>query len=152
MSDLEKRIQELEDIEAIKRLKSRYAMACDDMYNPDKLEKMFVEDAVWDGGLFGRYEGRQAIREFFAGVSKDLSFAVHYPIGPDISVDGNNAKAKWYLWQTATFNKTQAFFMAAIYEDKYVKVNGEWFFKEVIANILFQTPYEKGWAKQPSMD
>ena len=29
-----KRLQDLEDIEAIKNLKARYGQACDDQYNP----------------------------------------------------------------------------------------------------------------------
>ena len=36
MSDLEKRIARLEDIEAIKQLKARYSHVCDDDHNQKK--------------------------------------------------------------------------------------------------------------------
>ena len=62
LADLERRVRALEDIEAIKQLKYRYADACDRGYDADALADLFTEDAVWDGGLFGRYEGREAIR------------------------------------------------------------------------------------------
>ena len=60
---LEERIQRLEDIEAIKQLKAEYCAYCDDGYNPDGIANLYTEDAVWDGGPFGRYEGRDAIRK-----------------------------------------------------------------------------------------
>ena len=47
---LAQRLQVLEDIEAIKRLKARYCAFCDDGYNPDGIAGLFVEDGVWDGG------------------------------------------------------------------------------------------------------
>ena len=69
LTDLERRIRALEDIEAIKQLKYRYADACDRGYDADTLADLFTEDAIWDGGVFGRYDGREAIRELFRGVS-----------------------------------------------------------------------------------
>ncbi len=48
MADLERRVQILEAIEAIKQLKAEYADACDDMYNPPHAD-LFTKDAVWDG-------------------------------------------------------------------------------------------------------
>ena len=44
--ELEKTIQRLADIEDIKQLKARYASACDDDYNPDKLAPLFAENAI----------------------------------------------------------------------------------------------------------
>ena len=40
--DLERRIRALEDIEAIKRLKYRYADACDRGYDADALADLFT--------------------------------------------------------------------------------------------------------------
>ena len=50
------------DIEQIKQLKARYALACDNDYEPDTLADLFAEDAVWDGGFMGRAEGREPRR------------------------------------------------------------------------------------------
>jgi len=153
LEELGKKLQVLEDIEAIKKLKARYAQACDDNYNPEVLEKMFTEDAVWDGGEgFGVHRGRKAIKEFFAGVSKSLTFAIHYAIAPDITVEGDKAYGKWYLFMTGTQDGTKAFWAGGFYEDEYAKVGGKWLFSRVKANILFLTPYEEGWVKKPFMD
>ena len=63
--ELQNRVRILEDMDAIRNLKARYAAYCDDNYNPDKIAELFVEDAVWESGPLGRFEGREAIREFF---------------------------------------------------------------------------------------
>jgi hypothetical protein len=75
LNDLARKIELLLDLEAIKTLKHQYCAYCDDNYNPDGIAGLFVEDAVWDGGDFGRCEGREAIRKFFRGAPKMLSLA-----------------------------------------------------------------------------
>ena len=40
----------MEDTDAIRNLKARYAAYCYDKYNPDKIAEMFVEDAAWESG------------------------------------------------------------------------------------------------------
>ena len=65
LEDLERRIGILEDIEDIKRLKRRYCAYCDDNYDADALADLFVEDAVWDGGIRGKSVGKEEIRSFF---------------------------------------------------------------------------------------
>ena len=82
----------LESIEAIKRLKHEYCAYCDAGYDPDGIASQFVEDGVWDGGeAFGRYEGREAIRAFFAGVSSQIVFAGHLVM---------NTSASTWTWTT----------------------------------------------------
>ena len=95
LRDLERRIRALEDIEAIKQLKYRYADACDRGYDADTLADLFTEDAIWDGGVFGRYDGQEAIRNYFRGVSSDIVFAMHYMMNPIIEVDGDEARGAW---------------------------------------------------------
>ena len=92
-SDLEKTVQRLADIEAIKQLKARYASACDDDYNPDKLASLFAEDAVWDGSILGYAEGRDGIREYFAAASGLVPFAVHQVSNPLIEIDSDRCRA-----------------------------------------------------------
>ena len=152
LQELEKRVQTLEDIEAIKKLKARYCGYCDAGYDADGLISLFTDDAVWDGGSFGRYEGRKAIYDFFAGVSKLLPFALHYVMNPQIDVEGDRASGRWYLLEPCTFAQgSQAVWGAAYYEDRYVKVGGAWKFQEVKLTSSFWTPYEQGWAKKRSV-
>jgi hypothetical protein len=59
---MERRLQSLEDAEAIRNLKSRYSALCDDNYNADGIAALFTEDATWDTPGLDRFEGREAIR------------------------------------------------------------------------------------------
>ena len=73
--ELAARVRRLDDLEALKQLKHRYAAFCDDDYDADGLAPLFTEDAVWDGSILGRYEGREAIRKFFSGAHRAVPFA-----------------------------------------------------------------------------
>src|SRR5205823_11375795 len=95
----------LEAIEAIRELKARYADVCDTGYDPVRMRPFFTEDAVWDGGpRFGRYEGVDAVCEFFAGISSEITWALHYMIAPiiDVSEDCRTATGTWYLLEPCT--------------------------------------------------
>ncbi len=150
MASQEERVQLLEDIEDIRRLKIDYAGVCDTGYDGDKLAAMFTEDAIWDGGdTFGVHRGRAAIRDLFNEISSDITFALHYMIGHTIDVDSSGTKAtgKWYLWEPMTY-KGQAVLGAITYDDEYEKVDGRWYFSRMNVQIHFLTPYDKGWVKQ----
>jgi SnoaL-like protein len=151
MSDrqsIEERIQRLEDIEALKRLKHRYCTHCDDGYLADQLAALFTEEAVWDGGLLGRFEGRDAIREHFASGSKRVSFAIHHVTNPMITVDGDQATCDWLLWEPIVFARdSQAAWMAARYHDRCRRVGDEWLFEHVAIDLRALSPYDAGFGK-----
>jgi ketosteroid isomerase-like protein len=150
LTDLERRIRALEDIEAIKQLKYRYADACDRGYDANTLADLFTEDAIWDGGVFGRYDGQEAIRNYFRGVSSDIVFAMHYMMNSIIEVDGDQARGAWYLFQTCTFAEGNTPILgAAKYAERYQRVHGTWKFRHLQLISIFWTPYEEGWVKRP---
>lgn len=150
LAELERRLRVLEDREAITQLKYQYADACDRGYDSDTLADLFTVDAIWEGDLFGRYEGREAIREFFRGVSADIPFACHYMMNPIISVDGDDATGEWYLFQTSTFTEGNTPILgAARYADRYRRADGVWKFRHVQLISTFWTPFEEGWVKRP---
>lgn len=100
MPDLEHRIAKIEAIQAIQALKARYADACDNQYDPQRMrEEIFTSDAVWHADPFGAFEGIDAICEFFAAVSSEITWALHYLIAPEIEVDDDltSARGTWYL-------------------------------------------------------
>ncbi len=148
--DLAQRIQTLESIEAIKKLKARYCALCDNQYDADGIAELFAEDAVWDGGNFGRHEGREAIRTFFQGAAEIFPFAVHNVMNPIIEVDVDTATGQWYLFQPCTLAKgDQAAWLAGRYEERYEKRGGEWQFTHLSVTPFFFTPYGDGWVKTP---
>jgi len=75
---------------------------CDNQYDADGIAGLFTEDAVWESPALGRFEGRDAIGNFFRGASSIFSFAIHYSLNGHIEVDGDTARARWYLFMPCT--------------------------------------------------
>ena len=148
LAQIEQRVQVLEDVNAIRHLKARYAASCDDQYTPDGLAALFTEDAVWESQGLGRFEGREAIRAFFRGASQLFTFAIHYSLNGQIDVQGDTARAQWYLFMPCTLGEgNRAMWRAGVDHEEYVRVAGEWKFKRKSSAPLFHTPCEEGWAK-----
>src|ERR1700724_4118531 len=97
LEQIERRLQVLEDAEAIRNLKARYAALCDNQYDADGIASLFTEDAVWESPALGRFEGREAIRDFFRGASGIFSFAIHYSLNGQIAAEGDTRHRRWYL-------------------------------------------------------
>ena len=77
----------------------RYAALCDKQYDADGIAMLFTEDALWESPGLGRFEGREAIRDFFREASGIFSFAIHYSLNGHIEVEGDTARARWYLFR-----------------------------------------------------
>ena len=145
---LERRLQALEDAEAIRNLKARYAELCDDNYDADGIAALFAPDAVWDSPGLGRFEGREAIRTFFRGAGGIFSFAIHYSLNGQIHVDRDTAQAQWYLFMPCTVaDGNQARWRASIENERYRRVDGTWLYTEKRSRPLMNTPFSDGWAK-----
>lgn len=162
LDDLEKKVQVLEDLEAIKKVKAKYGRLCDARYNLQtmamksgaevdaiarEIADLFTEDGVWDGGeKLGVARGREKIYQRFK--ESAFKFAVHYFVMPDITIEGNKARARWYLLQPATLKENTAVWMSGVEDDEYVKINGQWLQSYMKVTIFFLTPYDQGWAKK----
>ena len=143
------KLQWLVDIEEIKQLKARYAAACDDDYAADKIAELFVDDAVWDGGMMGFAETREGIREFFANASNIVGFAVHGVSNPLIEVDGDRASGRWYLMQPMVLKGNDAcYWYCAQYEDQYVRTDDGWKFRHVKIHARAFSPYDSGFGRE----
>ena len=147
MVELEKRLTQMEDLEAIKQLKATYCDICDDDHNPDRITTIFAEDGIWEGDSLGQSQGHAAIRELFKKFQTLISFSQHQVMNPIIKIDGDRATGMWYFLGPFTFYKNnQAKWLAARYEDDYVKINGEWKIQHLRARGRMSTDYEKSWA------
>ena len=146
MAQLEKRLTQLEDLEAIKQLKARYCAIADEDHNPDKITTLFVEDGIWEGG-FGTAQGHEAIRRLFQRAQQRFSFSHHMVMNPLIEIAGNSAKGIWYFLGLFTFREhNEARWLAVRYEEDYIKVNGAWKYQHLRAHSRMSASYEKGWA------
>jgi len=156
--DLERRIAKLEAIEDIRRLKARYAQVCDNGYDPDQMAALFTRDALFDSGpMFGVYQGRQAIHDFFDRARHSVIWAIHFVIAPSIVVndDLETATGTWYLWELATMrtgDRDEAVWMAATYDDRYRKEDGVWRFDEVHIKWQTITPFSEGWVRRKFLE
>ena len=154
-ADPETRLARLEAVEEIRVLKARYAAVCDEGYEPDGMRAIFTHDAVWDGGRrFGRHEGIDEIRAFFAGVSSQIVWALHYMLNPIIEIGDDLATAtgSWYLWQPCTVvgaHGPQAVWLTGTYADRYRREGGSWRMSELLLDCQTISPFEEGWARRP---
>ena len=128
-------LQQLLEIEAIKRLKARY-QRCLDTKDWSGLEDLFAEDArsVYSGGKYA-FEGRDAILEFLSGAlgSPDVQ-TMHHAHTPEIDLTSETtARGTWYL-EDFVISALPAdgaphgtvLHGTGIYQDEYVKVEGAW--------------------------
>jgi hypothetical protein len=154
--DLAARLQRLEDIEAVKWLIVQYARGADRNNDVDVMLPLFADDAIWDAGeRFGRYEGKEAIRQFLLGSGSFIGWTLHYMVSPAVKIadDGKTAQAFWYLWETAnmpssTTHEPVAMWIGGTYDTTLIKEDGAWKFKHVNLNIKLLSPYTEGWAKR----
>ena len=147
LAQLERRLQALEDAEAIRNLKARYAALCDKQYDADGIAALFTEDATWESPGLGRFEGREAIRNFFRGAAAIFSFAIHYSLNGHIEVDGDTARARWYLFMPCTLAAgNRAMWRASIDHEIYARIDGAWMFRHKRSEPLMNAAFETGWA------
>ena len=109
---------------------------------------LFTEEAVWESPGLGRFEGREAIGNFFRRASAIFSFAIHYSLNSHIEVEGDIARARWYLFMPCTVVAgNQALWRAGIDHETYARVDGTWMFCHKRSEPLMSVPFETGWAK-----
>ena len=139
LSELEKRIRVMEDIEAIKNLKAKY-FRCVDKKLWEEMETVLTEDAVADYGMgIELLQGRKAIIEFLKkNLGRDSMISVHQGHNPEIEITSDTtARGIWVLNDRLIIQTIATLNGWRYYEDEYVKVNGEWKKKSTkITNIL----------------
>lgn len=125
----------LADKEAIRELLSNYCFGID-RGSPDAVAELFVEDGIWDGPM-GRCESRRALHEFMtrAGIGGGQGRVRHLTLNEVISVTGNMATARSYVVGLNAGDAPPSITFAGFYEDRLVKVEGRWLFKERLSQM-----------------
>ena len=122
-------MSDLNELEAIKRLKYKY-LRCIDQKLWGELAECFTEDATsaYSGGRYS-FTGRAQIMEFLEGaMGRDSFISSHRVHHPEIELTSENtARGIWALEDTVIDTEHQITIRgAAFYEDEYLKVDGEW--------------------------
>jgi hypothetical protein len=120
---------DLQEIEAIKRLKYKY-MRCLDQKRWDEMADCFVEEATasYSGGKYS-FNGRSAILDFFTkSMARAGVLSAHHVHHPEIDLVGaDRARGIWAMEDTFIDEDSGVTIRgAAFYEDEYVKVAGAW--------------------------
>lgn len=124
------------DIQEIEQLLYRCCHAVD-QGSIDHIVKCFHPNATliikWEEN--GKYSGHEEIRRWFRNYTKimnsSMKYLRHKIACPLIEVGGDEATAFSYLDVDAALKDTnQVIITVCRYEDKLIKVNGQWYLKE----------------------
>ena len=152
-SDLEPRLRRMEDVEEIKKLKARYCAACDGgwggraSHDTEGILSCFVEDCVWDGGVFGKRESRKALREYYdQNSASEAPLAYHLLTNPIIDVDGDRATGNWHLTIMLNTPDRSSILVGGIFDDEYVRTPEGWRIKRSRFTLALTGKYEGAWS------
>ena len=120
---------DLQEIEAIKRLKYKY-FRCLDTKRWDEMRECFTEDATsaYSSGKYS-FQGRENILKFLIdAMDRPTVLSAHHGHHPEIEItSATTAVGVWAL--SDTFIDVEMGITvrgAAYYRDEYVKLNGQW--------------------------
>lgn len=137
LSELERRIQVLEDIEAIKRLKAKYWNSVDNK-QWETLAECYAEDMAFDDAHFGRMEGRDYIVKVLKRAMRNIKTS-HQGHNPEIEIiSDTTAKGRWALNDRVETPDGKYMKGYGIYEDEYKKIKGHWQIKSSKLTYMFQ--------------
>ncbi len=160
LKELEARLKNLEDVEAINRLQRAYGYYLVH-WEGQQLADLFsdapdVTLGAGDGGVV--FSGREDVKNFFkrVGDPPELMHGLMQLSGiVDVDPDGKTAKGRWFGFGPLAIpgedEKVKAIWGFGIYENEYVKEKGRWKIKKLHYDYIMTTPYEDGWVKTPTM-
>ena len=152
---LEERIQHLEDIHECEQLQYAYQRYVDNGYDPEGIASLFTPDGLWEiKGTGGTAKGREAIKQHAKNLSAAITWGQHNMMTPSVIIgeDGKTATGAFCLICMLTMietGKKDAYILVGRYSNRYVKINGKWYFSELTGVIDQTAPWDKGWVKAP---
>jgi uncharacterized protein (TIGR02246 family) len=129
----------LEDKEAIRDAFATYCFAVDDN-NAAGFSALFTEDCVWDGGPIGKFEGREAMAGFCAGLNQNWGVNTfrHHLANQVVAVDGDAAHLTAYVnVMKANPGDPIAIFASGKYNVDFVRQGGKWLIKKLVLASAF---------------
>ncbi|MBU1054903.1 MAG: nuclear transport factor 2 family protein [Proteobacteria bacterium] len=99
----------------------------------DKWVDMFTDDGIFDCGVLGVQEGKEALKAFTQSIplTNGLPMMKHCIMNEVINVTGNSATAKsYFIMLRPNSDGISIISMSGRYTDELVKRNGSWLFKQ----------------------
>ena len=143
IQNLKSRVEEMEDLEAIRQLKAAYCDACDDDHNGEAVSSLFSKSGTWQQisatshADSHKHVGRKEIATFMCGL-RDAGFIVcssHVVTNPVLKISGNSASGDWKFLMLYTHKDGSRHKIIGRYQDTYVKVKGQWYFESLTAIV-----------------
>lgn len=129
LNALEKRVQELEDREAIRALKAAYLNGCD-LKQPDTVRECFAEGEVLiDYGWIGVFHDRDSFVQIFEEMGcHPHVLDMHHGANPQIEITGEDtARGNWALHYLNIDANTHALTnLGVYYDDEYRRTADGW--------------------------
>jgi SnoaL-like domain len=156
VKELESKVRELYDREAVRDLRYRYHEYVNEAKFTE-IPDLFTTDGVLDFAHLGKAVGREQLLRFFgalvqapSGTPSDrprITWVKQFIHNHTIRLDGDRGSGFAYLEAKPIYDG-EAFLVAARYDDDYLRVNGEWKFSKMKLVPYFMVPLKEGWAQQ----
>lgn len=154
--DLENKVRELNDREALRDLRYRYHEYINEGRFADIVD-LFTEDAELEFGPLGKAKGRDRIRAFFANLGPSTSppasgrgphftFVKQYIHNHVVEIHGDRAKGFSYL-EAKPIIDGEAYLVSGKYSDEYVRLDGKWRFTSMNFTPHFIVRHKEGWSQ-----
>ncbi|MZR11700.1 hypothetical protein GQE99_01510 [Maritimibacter sp. DP07] len=118
-----------------------------------KVDDVSIE--IFDGGV---YEGIEQVRAFFKAMSNNIVrpgwMQQHLALNPVVKISEDRQRAKGLFHSPGIVSrfrkeKLTAYWNWCKYDISYVREDDAWKFHKLRARLTFQSPYHKGWVKEP---
>jgi hypothetical protein len=156
LMDLENKVRELTDREALRDLRYRYHEYINEGRFAEIVD-LFTEDAELEFGPLGQAKGRDKLRAFFAAIGPSSSppvsgrgphftFVKQYIHNHVVEIHGDRATGFSYLEAKPIING-EAYLVSGKYRDEYARSGGQWRFTSMKFTPHFMVPHKEGWAQ-----
>ena len=147
LNALERRVQELEDKEAVRELRFRYHQ----YVNEGRFEEvagLFTEDAVVKIGYLSSSTGRDEIHASFVAIPNNVKLLKQFIHNHIVEVQGKEATGISFMEAKYATKDGTSLFVAARYDERYQRTTKGWLISEMLVDIYFTAPLDEGWATE----
>lgn len=121
--------ESISDRDAIAQLVARF----DDAVNrrdPKEFRRLWATDAIWEIGdpMPAHFKGADEITRSWVAAVDGTEWLFRGSFAGVVEISGNTATGRWPCIETGTFRGGKGYDNRALYEDRYIKIDGQWFF------------------------
>ena len=151
---VESQVQNLRDIEEIKKLQRAYGYYFEHIM-VDEIAELFADGLGVQFHLVGLgiFKGKAGVRKYFAAYRtgpERLDQIMQISGIVDVDPDGKTAKGRWYHYGALAIplgKGVKQAFLSGLYENEYVKQKGKWKIKILKQCSVYSAPPNVGWVK-----